>query len=124
MCVLNLANKEVFLMGYDRFLKNKKFIDINNLFGKDSINISSQIDSTKSNGSKINYIANFTINSNKVIFYNSFKIIYISFIYKEPQNTTIIIKETDEHQLRYFESNRKSALKVKNRIINDGMNFS
>ena len=55
-------------MGYDKFLKNKKGIDINNLLGKDSMNVSSQIDSTISNGSKINYLANFTLNPIKVIF--------------------------------------------------------
>ena len=55
-------------MGYDKFLKNKKGIDMNNVFGKDSINISSQIDSTISNGSKINYLANFTLNPIGVIF--------------------------------------------------------
>ena len=86
--MFHLANKEVFLVGYDKFLKNKKFIDVNNLFGKDSMNISSQIDSTKSNGSKINYIANFTVNSNKVIF----KIILrLSFIHSFIRKLKIII---------------------------------
>ena len=59
-----LAKKGGYIPGYPK----KQFNETNHPFNKDSMNISYQIDSNISNGSKVNHTANFNLNLIKVFF--------------------------------------------------------